>query len=80
MIRASKFFPDLRTFGYSLSGAIDLDGNSYPDLLVGAYESSAAVLLRSRPIVDITTEIGELTGIDPSTYGCPEDLDAATVW
>jgi len=42
------------TFGYSLSGGVDLDGNSYPDLLVGAYESAAAVVLRSRPIVDIS--------------------------
>lgn len=29
----------LKTFGYSLSGNIDLDGNGYPDLLVGAYEA-----------------------------------------
>uniref|UniRef100_A0A8C3JCQ7 Integrin subunit alpha 3 n=1 Tax=Calidris pygmaea TaxID=425635 RepID=A0A8C3JCQ7_9CHAR len=25
----------MRTFGYSLSGGLDVDGNSYPDLLVG---------------------------------------------
>lgn len=28
-----------KTFGYSLSGGLDLDQNGYPDLLVGAYES-----------------------------------------
>lgn len=29
----------LKTFGYSLSGGVDLDANGYPDLLVGAYEN-----------------------------------------
>lgn len=33
------------TFGYSLSGGMDVDGNSYPDLLVGSL-SEKIVLLR----------------------------------
>lgn len=36
----------LSTFGFSLSGAIDLDRNQYPDLVVGAYESSAAIVFK----------------------------------
>ena len=36
----------IRGFGFSLSGAVDLDGNTYPDLAVGAPHSDQAVLLR----------------------------------
>lgn len=36
----------LTTFGFSLSGGIDLDGNTYPDLAVGAYESGVVYLFK----------------------------------
>lgn len=45
--------PPIATFGWSLSGGQDMDNNLYPDLLVGAYLSSSAVLLRTRPIVSL---------------------------
>lgn len=48
---------NLRSFGFSLSGGIDLDGNSYPDLLVGDYEADRAILLRTRPVVNVTTSL-----------------------
>ena len=38
--------PGLRTFGWSLSGGMDMDDNKYPDLLVGAYESGHAVYMK----------------------------------
>lgn len=38
IITAEMLPKTLKTFGYSLSGGTDLDGNGYPDLLVGAYE------------------------------------------
>ena len=47
----------LRTFGWSLSGGMDLDGNEYPDLLVGAYESAKAVYLKSSPVVHLKSEV-----------------------
>ncbi|XP_067397184.1 integrin alpha-3 [Emydura macquarii macquarii] len=42
----------VQTFGYSLSGGLDVDGNSYPDLLVGSLSEQIA-LLRARPVINI---------------------------
>lgn len=66
----------LQTFGSSLSGGIDFDDNSYPDLLIGAYQSAAVVALLSRPITHIQTEVRgvELKNIDPSKQGCSKDI------
>ncbi|XP_058799124.1 integrin alpha-PS1 isoform X2 [Phymastichus coffea] len=73
----------LRTFGYSLSGGIDMDLNGYPDLMVGAYEDDAVALLRARRIIDIVTFVrfprkgggyqDKNEPIDPNRAGCPED-------
>lgn len=41
----------LETFGWSLSGGFDMDNNLYADVVVGAYLSNTAVILRSRPVV-----------------------------
>ena len=47
----------LRTFGWSVSGGMDLDENNYPDVLVGAYESANAVYLRSAPVVHLESKV-----------------------
>ncbi|XP_052246976.1 integrin alpha-6-like isoform X2 [Dreissena polymorpha] len=44
-------------FGYSLSGGMDLDDNTYPDLLVGSYSDNKVALLRTRPIVKLHSKI-----------------------
>lgn len=36
----------LATFGFSVSGGVDLDGNMYPDLVVGAYETNQAITFK----------------------------------
>lgn len=67
-------YGSMRTFGYSLSGGLDLDRNGYPDLLVGAYEEAAVVLLRARPIIGINTSVEpqeNLVNIVPNKFGCP---------
>lgn len=74
----------LHAFGYSLSGGLDLDSNGYPDLLVGDYASDRAILLRTRPVVNITTSLSFqpenfnlddktciLNSADGSTIGVP---------
>ncbi|XP_051249599.1 integrin alpha-3 isoform X2 [Dicentrarchus labrax] len=52
VIRGSRVSPGFRTFGYSLSGGGDVDGNKYPDLLVGSLDATV-VLLRTRPVVQL---------------------------
>ncbi|XP_055614564.1 integrin alpha-PS2-like [Uranotaenia lowii] len=40
----------ISTFGFSVAGGIDLDGNQYPDMVVGAYGSDKALVFKSRPV------------------------------
>ncbi|KAH8396013.1 hypothetical protein KR222_001885, partial [Zaprionus bogoriensis] len=64
----------IRTFGISIAGNTDLDGNSYVDMVVGA--PPAAVVLLARPIINIQTtyHINETRNIDPNRAGCRMDL------
>lgn len=55
-ITAEDVTPGLSTFGFSLSGGVDLDNNNYTDLAVGAYKSDAVVFLRSRPVIKVMAE------------------------
>ncbi|XP_008300957.1 integrin alpha-3b [Stegastes partitus] len=44
-----------KTFGYSINGGMDMDDNSYPDMLVGSLDDRVA-LLRARPVVHLTKD------------------------
>ncbi|XP_049739424.1 integrin alpha-7 isoform X1 [Elephas maximus indicus] len=46
----------IKSFGYSLSGGLDMDGNHYPDLLVGSL-ADTAVLFRARPVLHVSHEV-----------------------
>ncbi|XP_045645897.1 integrin alpha-7 isoform X4 [Ursus americanus] len=46
----------MKSFGYSLSGGLDVDGNRYPDLLVGSLDDTA-VLFRARPVLHVSHEV-----------------------
>ncbi|XP_033619557.1 integrin alpha-7 isoform X2 [Fukomys damarensis] len=46
----------IKSFGYSLSGGLDVDGNHYPDLLVGSL-ADTAVLFRARPVLHVAHEV-----------------------
>lgn len=75
-----------QTFGSSLAGNYDLDGNSYPDLIVGSYGSDRVAALLSRPIINIRTyeelsvENQGSEAIDPAKTGCAADPQANVTW
>lgn len=71
VIKASSIASNLQTFGYSLTGGLDMDQNGYPDLAVGSYADDSIYMLRARPIIEISTKIeGNLTRIDPNRTTC----------
>ena len=64
----------LRTFGYSLSGGLDMDGNGYPDIVIGAFDSSKTIVLRSRPVINVQVQTQFTPDlIDPSKTKCDKD-------
>uniref|UniRef100_A0A8C3QDG5 Integrin alpha-2 domain-containing protein n=1 Tax=Geospiza parvula TaxID=87175 RepID=A0A8C3QDG5_GEOPR len=64
-------------FGYSLSGGLDVDGNLYPDLLVGSL-SDTVVLYRARPVVHVARDVSVLPPlIDLESSNC---RDGPGVW
>nr|XP_061807375.1 integrin alpha-3-like [Nerophis lumbriciformis] len=55
-----------QTFGYSINGGMDMDDNSYPDILVGSLDDRIA-LLRSRPVVHLSRKFNVMPDIvDPN--------------
>ncbi|XP_036108259.1 integrin alpha-7 isoform X3 [Molossus molossus] len=61
----------LKSFGYSLSGGLDVDGNHYPDLLVGSL-ADTAVLFRARPVLHVSHEVFiDPRAIDLEQPNCP---------
>ncbi|XP_018049115.1 PREDICTED: integrin alpha-PS2 isoform X2 [Atta colombica] len=57
VIHAEDLDNPVQTFGFSVAGGLDLDGNVYPDLVVGAYESGAAMFFRSRPVIKMDSYV-----------------------
>jgi integrin alpha 7 len=69
----------INTFGSHISGGLDVDNNGYPDLVIGAYNSSAIIALLSRQIIAIQTKVPSKTDIrpiDPSLKGCFNDTQS----
>ncbi|CAK8684731.1 unnamed protein product [Clavelina lepadiformis] len=70
----------IRGLGYSMKGGKDMDGNGYPDIVVGAYLSDQAIVIRSRPVVKLvaTSEILPRK-VDLETLSCtlPDKTKAA---
>jgi hypothetical protein len=67
---------ELKSFGYSLSGGMDMDSNSYPDLAVGSMNSNSVMLLRTRPVIHIKSFIKNndtIIDIDQKIKQCKSD-------
>uniref|UniRef100_A0A3Q2VM08 Integrin alpha 4 n=1 Tax=Haplochromis burtoni TaxID=8153 RepID=A0A3Q2VM08_HAPBU len=56
-ITGSTLGHDLRMFGQSLSSGIDIDDNGYRDVAVGAFLSDSAVVLRTRPVIQVNASL-----------------------
>ncbi|XP_047481338.1 integrin alpha-5-like [Penaeus chinensis] len=48
--------PNVTGFGFSLAGGRDIDGNGYPDVLVGAPLSDSAVTFKAAPVPKLRVE------------------------
>uniref|UniRef100_A0A8C2WXQ8 Integrin subunit alpha 7 n=1 Tax=Cyclopterus lumpus TaxID=8103 RepID=A0A8C2WXQ8_CYCLU len=61
---------DVRCFGYSISGGLDIDNNHYPDIAVGSLNDSV-VLFRSRPVIHVIRDVSiDPQFIDLEQYNC----------
>ncbi|XP_035517386.1 integrin alpha-7 [Morone saxatilis] len=61
---------DVRRFGYSISGGLDIDNNQYPDIAVGSLNDSV-VLFRSRPVIHVNRVISiDPQDIDLEQHNC----------
>ncbi|XP_030638834.1 integrin alpha-3 [Chanos chanos] len=61
---------NFQTFGYSIRGGVDVDENSYPDMVVGSLDDRV-VLLRTRPVIHLKRNMT----LTPQTID-PENCDS----
>ncbi|NWW50228.1 ITA2B protein, partial [Pedionomus torquatus] len=68
--RLDSPFPGPAAFGFAVRGATDLDGNGYPDLLVGAYGADAVAVYWGQPVVVARTKLSVPDGLNPKVLEC----------
>ncbi|NXU24879.1 ITA2B protein, partial [Thalassarche chlororhynchos] len=74
-------FPGPAAFGFALRGATDLDGNGYPDVLVGAYGAAKVAVYRGQPVVVARTQLSVPDGLNPELLACVlPDSGARVSW
>ncbi|XP_052613996.1 integrin alpha-IIb [Peromyscus californicus insignis] len=63
-------FPTGSGFGFSLRGAVDVDDNGYPDLIVGAYGASKVAVYRAQAVVMATVQLLVQDSLNPTVKNC----------
>uniref|UniRef100_A0A3B4YHB7 Integrin subunit alpha 4 n=1 Tax=Seriola lalandi dorsalis TaxID=1841481 RepID=A0A3B4YHB7_SERLL len=71
-ITGSTLGHNLRMFGQSLSSGVDIDDNGYQDVAVGAFLSDSAVVLRTRPVIQVKASLALPEQIDQRLALCQE--------
>uniref|UniRef100_A0A3P9MNT0 Integrin, alpha 3b n=1 Tax=Oryzias latipes TaxID=8090 RepID=A0A3P9MNT0_ORYLA len=70
---------NFQSFGYSIDGGMDMDGNSYPDMVVGSLDDRIA-LIRARPVIHLTKNFTvEPFIVDPNQCTDAKPCISATV-
>ncbi|XP_054527370.1 integrin alpha-IIb isoform X3 [Pan troglodytes] len=63
-------FPTGSAFGFSLRGAVDIDDNGYPDLIVGAYGANQVAVYRAQPVVKASVQLLVQDSLNPAVKSC----------
>ncbi|VDL81598.1 unnamed protein product [Nippostrongylus brasiliensis] len=74
-VEGSAFGSKMKSFGFSVAGGVDIDGNGMPDVAAGAYKSGIVAVLTTKPVVTVTgqTDADSVT-INVEDKNC--DVDA----
>ncbi|XP_017319172.1 integrin alpha-9 isoform X1 [Ictalurus punctatus] len=67
-----SFNPAIQMFGQSISGNVDMDGNGYPDVTIGAFMADSVVLLRSKSVITVDVSIYLPASINITVPQCHE--------
>uniref|UniRef100_A0A8C5MBW3 Integrin subunit alpha 4 n=1 Tax=Leptobrachium leishanense TaxID=445787 RepID=A0A8C5MBW3_9ANUR len=72
-LQGKNFANGLQMFGQSISTGVDIDGNGYQDVAVGAFLSDSVLLLRTRPVVIINATLELPMSVNQTKFNCVEN-------
>ncbi|XP_053216463.1 integrin alpha-IIb [Podarcis raffonei] len=57
-------------FGFAIRGAVDIDANGYPDVLVGAFRASKVTVYRAQPVMFLKAQMVLPGALNPEEKSC----------